>query len=107
MRFLLQSKVTSLGSSETTSKNSLPIEVYVAVEVADANVLVNRSIFCHGTHSLHQEDIGVFTDTVAPCELALGSEDLNVHPSLHVLIAPLTCKVCTFHNFVEDRCRYL
>ena len=74
---------------------------------SDANDLVNRSICCHGTHSLYQEDIGVFTDAVAPCELALRSEDPNADPSLHVLIAPLTCNVCTFHNFVEDRCSYL
>ena len=41
--------VHSLGSLEIKSKNGLTIEVYVTVEVADANVLGNRSICYHGT----------------------------------------------------------
>ena len=47
-------KVHSHDASATASKNDLTIEVHAAVEVADGNVCVNRSICCHRTHSLRQ-----------------------------------------------------
>ena len=50
-----QHRVHSHGVSATVSKTDLTIEVFVAVEVADISVLVNRSICFYRTHRLHQE----------------------------------------------------
>ena len=62
--FVKTVKIHSHSASATTTKNDLNIEVYVAVEVADVSVRVNRSICCHGTHCLSRE-INVMEDGVA------------------------------------------
>ena len=54
---ILELKVHSREKSATTSKNDFPIEVYVAVEAIDPSVHVNRSICCHRTQCLPQEQI--------------------------------------------------
>ena len=49
-------------------QNDSTVEIYVAVEVADANVCMNRSSFCHSTQCLRQENI----DIVALCNPVNG-----------------------------------
>ena len=60
----------SQSATATTSKWPPHYEVHVAVEGVDTSVHVNRSICCHKTYYLRQENINVVADVVAPCEWA-------------------------------------